>query len=452
MANSHIGPWSRCPAVLDHQHMGQIAHPARTAGRRWPALLSGVALVAASPLLSGCGSSLSSATTTLAGVLEVQVVHPDGSAVPGIDGLRLHRGDVVRTGSHGRAELHTRGRVVYVGSLASVQVRNGAEDELRRGAVVVDAQSGPGLTLDMAALTVDAASGTATRAERDAIIRIGALAGEPAVGSDTGRQLQMSRLSQAIIGGDSLPDTTAGTPLHLTDDDGEAHAVPSLVRDDLALNDLAAGIDATGSQTFRVVTAAWHRGLQPLPAGVLRSEQVLPVIIAAAGKGADAATRYREAVSLRQAGGSWGVIAHLLGTTSAAVADALQAFEHGAATGQVGSVPAALAFVSTALPAPGANHGGGTSSAGAGSHSGPGSSSPSASPSPTPSGAPGVVTTTIDKVLSLLPTPVPTPTTLLPTALPTSLGPVPVPSLPNLGGLSGPVGLLTPVPLPTLHP
>ena len=401
-----------------------------------------LALVAAAPLLSGCGASLAAATTTLAGAVDVQVVHPDGSVVGGVDGLRLRRGDLIRTGPVGRAELKTRGRVVYAASDASVHVLDGARQQLRHGAVVVDAQRGPGLTLSVAGLTATAPAGTALRAERAVTVRIAALAGSSSVESDTGRHLDVLALTQAVIGGDALPDSTARSPLRLTDDDGEAHAVPTLVRDDLALRALAAGIDSTGAHTFRVVTAAWHRPLEQLPDGVARSEQVLPVVIAAATPTGDALGRYDDAVGLRQDGGSWGVVAHDLGTTSAAVLAALDAFEHGAATGQVGTVPAALAFVSGAVQGGAGDQG---SSSGGSGGSSSGSSTPQSSPTPrpsaTPSGSPGVVTTTIDKVLSLLPTPLPTasptPTSLLPL-------PLPVPSLPAVGGL------VKPAPVPTL--
>ena len=408
-----------------HRHMGQIAHPGRAA------LLPALALVTAT-VVTGCGTPLSAATTTLAGVIDVTVVHPDGAVVAGVNGLRLHRGDVVRTGRSGRAELRTRGRVVYEGSDAAVRMIDGASAELRHGAVVVDAQHGPGLALSVAGLRVGTSSGTALRAERSVTVRIAALAGDASVDSSTGRHLDVGSLSQVIVGGDALPDSTADSPLRLTDDDGEAHTVPSLVRDDLALDTLASGIDNTGSSTVRVVTAAWHSGLDPLPAGVADSEQVLPVVIAAAS-GGDTSAHYSTAVQLRRDGASWGVVAHRLHTTSAAVLAALQAFEKGAATGQVGTVPAALAFLSGDGSTGATHHGGG------GSKPGGTSSSPGAHPSPSPSGSPDAVGGTIDRVLKLLPTPLPTSTS-------TSTPPLPVPSLPSL-----PVGsLVTPAPAPLL--
>jgi hypothetical protein len=346
--------------------------------------------------------------------------------------MRLRRGDVVRTGPAGRAELRTRGRVVYQGSDAAVQVLDGARSDLRHGAVVVDAQHGPGLDLTVAGLTVDARAGSAVRAERAVTTRIATLAGAAAIDSATGRHLDVPALTQAVVGGDALPDTTAGSPLRLTDDDGEAHAVPSLVRDDLALIALATGIDTTGTSTAHAVTAAWRSGLQPLPNGVARSEQVLPLVIAATAR-SDAPGRYREALALRQAGASWGVVARRLGTNAAAVAAALQEFEGAASAGQIGSVPAALVALARGAGAdgsPAAGHGGagGTSSGGTGGSG----SSPGPQPAPSPSGSSDPVGSTVDNVLNLLPTPLPSPSPSLS-----------APSLPVVGGaMSSPVPLL----------
>ena len=308
--------------------MGQTARnrakPASRSSRAGAVALACGLLVAGT--VTGCGSPLSAATTTLRGVVDASVVHANGAVVTAVDGLHLRRGDVVRTGAHGRAELQTRGRAIYEGSDAALQMIDGARADLRHGAVVVDAKHGPGLSMSLAGLQVSTGSGSAVRAERSVTVRLGALAGSVGVDSQTGRHLQITPLSQAIVGGDALPDTTADSPLRLTDDDGEARAVPGLVRDDLALNSLAAGIDNTGDSTVRLVTAAWHAGLESLPSGVGRSEQVLPVVIAAAA-GHDVKSGYDNAVVLRRHGASWGVVAHRLHTTSAAVLAALSAFE-----------------------------------------------------------------------------------------------------------------------------
>src|SRR4051794_6979255 len=210
----------------DHRHMGQSAHPGRRAARRGTATTVAVALGAAATL-TGCSSSLTAATTTLQGVVNATVVHRDGTAVTAINGLRLRAGDLVRTGLAGRAELVTRSRTVYVGSDASVEVVDGAHQELRHGAAVVDAQEGPGLALQVAGLSVAVAEGAATRAERSVTVRVGALAAATHIVSATGRSLTVPALHQVMVGGDALPDST--TPLRLTDDDGEARAVPDLV-------------------------------------------------------------------------------------------------------------------------------------------------------------------------------------------------------------------------------
>lgn len=411
--------------------MGQRVHPGR-AGARGVALLA-AAVTAALPLLTGCSTSVASAPTTLRGVLDASVVHADGSSRPAADGLTLRAGDVVRTGSTGRAELVTQNRVVYVGSQAAVQVVDGAHQVLRVGAVVADAQHGPGLDLQVASLDVNTPRGSAVRAERSVTSRIASLAGPTDVRSSAGRQLTIDALHQAIVGGDALPD--AATPLRLTDDDGEAHAVPALVRDDETLNGLARGIDSTGPSTARVVAASWTGPALTAPRGVGRSERLLPAVIAATGSSAGARDRYTRAVDYRKAGGSWGVIAHLLGVGAQNVVSTLAAFERTQPPGQIGNVAAVLASagVGNVGAGPGGTGGtaggGGSPGSGNGTGGGHGSGGPSPTPSPSPSGAVGSVVGTVDdtvgEVLSLLPTPSPSPTRSA-GSLPV---PVPVPSV-----------------------
>src|SRR3954451_20767815 len=259
----------------DHRHMGQSAHPGRTR-----AAIAAAGVVAAASITS-CSGSLASATTTLSAVAGASVVHTDGSTVAAVDGLRLRPGDVVRTGPGGRAELVTRARQVYVGAQASVQGLDGEHQQLRHGAMVVDAQHGSGLSLRVAGVEGTTPAGTALRAERSVTVRLGALAGRSHIVSSTGRSLDLPSLHQVVVGGDAVPELT--TPLRLTDDDGESRAVPVLVHDDESLVGLARGIDGTGAATARVVTAAWRGPSARTPAGVARSERVLPVVIAAAG-------------------------------------------------------------------------------------------------------------------------------------------------------------------------
>src|SRR3954451_17865923 len=408
----------------DHRHMGQSAHPGRTR-----AAIAAAGVVAAATITS-CSSSLSSATTTLAAVAGASVVHTDGSTVAAVDGLRLRPGDVVRTGPSGRAELVTRARHVYVGSEASVQVIDGEHQQLRHGAVVVDAQSGSGLSLRVAGLDVSAPAGTALRAERSVTMRLGALAGTSRVVSSTGRSLDLIALHQVVVGGDALPDAT--TPLRLTDDDGESHAVPVLVHDDESLVGLARGIDGTGAATAKVVTASWHGPSTRAPAGVARSERVMPVVIAAAGPRPDAVHRYRAAVTLRTAGASWGVVAHLLGVGASRVVDELAALQRTQPPGSIGNVRQVLAAITSGGAAGpgvrGAGRGGQHSGNGNGNgDGGGGANSPQPTPSPSASKQPlDTVGQTVRQVLSLVPTPTSSPTGLLPTNL-TSPLPLPLP-------------------------
>src|SRR4051794_22296622 len=146
--------------MADHRHMGQSAHPGRTRSA-----IAAAGVIAATTI-TGCSSSLASATTVLAGVTGASVVHPDGSTAAAVNGLRLRPGDVVRTGPGGRAELVTRARQVYVGSQASVQVLDGEHQQLRHGAMVVDAQHGSGLSLRVAGPAGTAPAGPPPRAPR----------------------------------------------------------------------------------------------------------------------------------------------------------------------------------------------------------------------------------------------------------------------------------------------
>ena len=415
--------------MADHRHMGQSAHPGRTR-----AAIAAVGVVVATSL-TGCSSSLASATTVLTAVVDASVVHADGSTAAAVDGLRLHSGDVVRTGSGGRAELVTRARHVYLGSQGSLQVVDGEHQQLRHGALVVDAQHGSGLTLDVAGLAVSAPAGTALRAERSVTVRLGALAGTSHVVSTTGRALDLAALHQVVVGGDALPDST--TPLRLTDDDGESHAVPALVHDDQSLVGLARGIDGSGAATARVVTTAWHGPSIHTPAGVARSEGVLPVVIAAAGPAAEAAHRYSSAVALRKAGGSWGVVAHLLGVGASRVVDELAVLQRTQTPGTLGNAQQILAAIAAGSGASGGGaaggggsgggNGGNSGGGGTGGGGGGGGDNPRPSPSPSSSQQPlDTVSQTVGQVLSLVPTPTATPTGLLPTSI-TSQLPLPLP-------------------------
>jgi hypothetical protein len=393
-----------------------------------PALILGtatalVAVAGSCVVLTRGEPPVAQAATTLAAVSDAQLVSPTGRVVTAHDGQQVPDGDVVRTGPAGSVALLTRGRIVSVEHSAAVAVVNGAHQQLRTGAAVVDAQHGPGLRLDLAGDVVAIPDGSATEARRSVTVVVGALAGPSQVTSANARRLTVPPLSQAVINGEALPATTS--PLHLDDGAAEARAVPVLVSDDVRLNTLAAGIDASGPATARLIQAAWNG---PAPAGrrsASRSERVLPMVIADATSGGSRQARYDHVVGWRRAGGSWGVTVELLSGSAGGVETALAALQHGPPTGRIGTLRV------QALAAPrrlaGGKHGGQATSQQPGN---PISPSPSpgtggappgggSTPTPTPSDGPvkkvvGTVTGVVQTVVGLLPgkkTPTPAPST-----------------------------------------
>src|SRR4051794_41832226 len=69
--------------------------------------------------VTGCGSPLSAATTTLHGVVDATALHADGAVITAVNGPRLPRGAVVRPVPHGPAAPQARGPQVSGGSLAA---------------------------------------------------------------------------------------------------------------------------------------------------------------------------------------------------------------------------------------------------------------------------------------------------------------------------------------------
>lgn len=319
-----------------------------------------VAAVGTGVVLTRGDAPIAKAATTLAAVRDATVVAPNGNAVPARDGQRVSNGDVVRTGRTGSAALLTRGRVVYVESSAAVAVINGAHQQLRTGRAVIDALHGSGLRLDLASDVLSVPSGSATEAERSVSVQVGALAGPTQITSATARRLTVPSLGQAVINGDALPGTT--TPLHLRDDAAETAAVPTLVNDDVALNDLAQGIDSSGGAAAQVIETGWTGTTAPMPLAIPRSEHVLPMVIADATAAAGGTTqdRYNRVVDWRRAGGSWGVVVALLNAPASVVEATFNTLQRQQPTGQIGTVsihalaaPHVQAGQPTATPPPG---------------------------------------------------------------------------------------------------
>ena len=201
--------------------MGRTGRPALTLGTT--AVL--VAAAGTCVVLTRGEPPVAEAATTLAAVSHATIVSPSGRTVPARAGQRVPNGDVVRTGPAGSVQLLTRGRTVYLDGGAAVAVVDGAHQQLRTGAAVVDAQHGPGVRLDLAGDVVAIPDGSATEARRSVTVEVGALAGPAEITSANARRLTVQPLFQAVINGEALPATT--TPLHLRYRAAEARAVPS---------------------------------------------------------------------------------------------------------------------------------------------------------------------------------------------------------------------------------
>jgi len=385
----------------------------RTGHREW--LIGGMAVAVA---LSGTGValthggvSLQQAATTVRAVSQTVIVGSDGRAVPARTGMAITPGTVVRTAAGGWAQLSTRSRTSYLAGGSALLVANGAQQRLLAGGVVADAQHGPGVTMQVADDVASVPAGSALEAQRLAVVRIGTLAGRVVVHSPDGRALRVPALYEATTTGDALPASLM--PLALTDDAGEAAAVPTLVSDDQTLNTLAAGINRSGAATADTVLASWTGRAASL-SGVARSERVLPVVIADATDAGSPQQRYDDAVGWRGAGGSWGVILHLLDGRADAVLSAFATDSRRLVTPPVATVLAAAGArqrvattaTGTTHPPAGSGSSGGSRTIGSGKPTPGGGTSPTPSPSHGP--VPTLLTTgrtLIKKVIGLVPTP-----------------------------------------------
>ena len=370
--------------------------------------VSGAALAA---LLSGCGGGGSSATR-LAESADAQVVTAAGQSIAAHPGLTLHVGDEVRTGPGGAAVLVTGDRRAYLGGQGNYTVRGRSAGVLRHGAFVVDARHGPALAVTSGPVTAQIGR-SAVRVEHGFAVRVGVLAGravtvsaDPATGP---QQMSLPSLYQVVVAGRGL---TGKTPLTLTDDDAERLVVSDLVGDDTQLTQTAAALDtgAEGRAIAQVVSADFGSSAVPRR-GI--SEIALPMAMARAVTGSSTdqtalATRYGQARTLRDDGGSWAVVARLIGTDATATSHAIDALLIGVPS--AGTV-LAVAPVGTGAGAGTSGGASGTRTSGGnqpgdnntGSHAPSSGNSPGPSPSPSPSPSPGTLQKVVDGVLGVLP-------------------------------------------------
>jgi hypothetical protein len=207
----------------------------------------------------------------------------------------------------------------------------------------------------------------------------------------------------------SLPQRT--TPLQLTPGDAWERAVAAdLVSADEELNNLAAGLSLQeGAAYWATVPASFRSGPLPAFGSPARGEEALTLAVASVASDKDALPKVR---AYRGDLGSWGVVAALVRAPVGKVSDALSralspsTSASGPTTVNAGSTVDLPGGVPTTSPSPGASRAPST-----GPRPGP-TARPTSSPTsrPTTSPSPGVVTSVIDTITSLVsPKPGPVP-------------------------------------------
>ena len=450
-----------CPDLSHHSQvrgpLGRLGVPALG-----PAVIPVIAVGLALVLLAGVVAAAlrpgtAGADTVLHRGDDVVVRLADGAERPLDVGASVPGGAVVVAGRDG-AVLRTRDRDTWLGAGSEVAVVDGARQELREGLVMVDARRGPALELTTVAAEVTTPEGAVSRVERSSLLRVGAYDGEPVTVTPAGRSATtpVPRDHQVQVPQGGLPGRV--TPLVLTPGDPYERALaPLLVGADEALRAVAGRLDEPGP-TSDAVSAAALRDLtegDDLPTGAPVSERALAYLLARTADDVAVVPGYAVVRGLRGDGGSWGVVADLVGAEVPEVASVLDGLlGPGAAVlaGEELDVPTLLELVGAGpppapgeVPAAGPPAAPGTGSGPSG-RPGPGTPPPSSSPPPSapapppPDGPPPptdpvteLVDTVVDTVIGLLPSPAPTPPP--PPTLPT------LPTLPSL-----PPGI--PLPLP----
>ena len=353
-----------------------------------------LAVALATTAVTGCSvTAVKDEAVVLTDVRGAYVTSDDGER-PATDGQRLEKGDTVHTDADGTATLVVRDRRVVLDGRTNVTVPDGASVQLSRGILLVDRREGPGLTVVAGDTTVDNVGSGALRVEKSFAVLVAGLSAGARISTATGQRLTLDRLYQVAVSGRALP--RAAQPLQLRLDEWERTVVPDLVADDERLNVLAAGLDGPGA----VVPVAYRA-----TAGAKRSDLVLADAIGRAA--ADTTTRWesraQRARLLRAAGGSWGVVAHILETSAVEVGSALSDVLRGvpATDGSPTASPTPGAVVANPPPEPGVTR---TPAPSEPTRS-PGSTRPSTTPPTTGPTSPTQTPGPVDELVSAIPTP-----------------------------------------------
>jgi hypothetical protein len=302
------------PAPDPSEYGGMSGRLGRLPALAPPAVAVGLAVVLLAGLVvAAFRPGTASAATVLLRGAGVAVELPGGERAPLAEGDEVPRGAVVTAGRSG-AVLRTRDRDTWLSGGAVLQVLDGARQGLREGFVMVDARRGPGLELTTSAAVVTAPRGSVARVERGALLRVGSYTGDAVRVRAVERRarVDVDAAYQVQVADGGLPGRT--TPLVLTPGDAYERALAAdLVMTDEALTDLGRRLD-TG-RPERVVRAAVATDLPTVEApveGAPASERALAYLLARAVDGS-LPERFAQVSGLRSDGGSWGVVAALVG-------------------------------------------------------------------------------------------------------------------------------------------
>lgn len=461
-------------------------------------LVAGISTTLAVVLLAAVGvATLSDPTASTPTVLregaDAQLVLADGTRRPAVVGESVPDGAQVRTG-RSAAVLATRDREVHLTPSSEVTVLDGSTQQLDAGSLVVDARGAAGLDVRTAAATIKTRRGVVLRVDDGPLTRITQLAGDGVQVRARDRTTRdgVPRLYQLLVARGSRPSTPS--PAMLRGDAIEQRLVGELAAADRMLDVLSAEL----SEGEGDVTTGAPSGVEVVAAGgparpavavlaALRSdlpsvepasqvgpaagERALAYLLATAGEEGDGVEdRFDRVRELRRAGGSWGVVAALLGIDVGDVGARLAALlAPGApviAAGSGGDATQALVDVlvgGTSAPGPDS-----AAPADADPPTGPADSPPApSSPGPRPSSSPKPPPPSSPPPGLPVPVPVPVPVPPLPAPpvpLPNVPSLPPVPSLLPTSGPLAPVGetvddvvdavidLLSPAPVPRRLP
>jgi hypothetical protein len=297
----------------------------------WQSVLAaGVAVLMGAALsLVLTGKDPASAATFITSVTRGEIVYADGTQRPATIGTRLPGGASLRTGDDGGARITTDGRDVYIGALSTVTVVDGVHQTLERGLVMIDAHSGPGLTLatSVGAGTVNAPTGALARVEQNVgTLRLAVYRAEASITAEGRRATStVSALHQVRVPYGGVPE--APTALALTIKNGvydtwEQRLTADLVQADVDLNSFALGLN--GNDGLLVIRAA-PASLNTENLQGQRGEQALTVAVAqkARANGGNVTKNLVEVQRDRSEGGSWGVVAAIVRATVSDVTSVL---------------------------------------------------------------------------------------------------------------------------------